>query len=182
MELYEAKKIKGTDQSITLAMEDIVDNAAAYLKKELPDPEEDLAIKLWKEKKGIKPKTKGSVTRPDEVAARTLRNWVRLYKKGGKTALVDKCANQGNRNSYFTAEEMKLLAEVVRDEYLTLQRKPVSAVVLDVKRVFRREKISAVKLQARQNCGSRGAKPCAFSSSASTNSACWSPDTANRKP
>ena len=139
LELYEAKKIKVDDDVIEAAMMDIRKGAIEFLEENLPDPEHSEKLKLWRKGLGKKPKTKSLVSLPDAVSPRALRGWVSLYKKGGKKALVDNCAKRGNRNSYFTAEEMKLLAEVVRDEYLTLQRKPISAVVLDVKRAFRKE-------------------------------------------
>lgn len=139
LELYEAGEIKRTDEAIKAAMHQIQLNAAGYLAETLPDPERSEKDKRWQEGQGNKPKTKNTVAFPDAVSPRALRGWVSLYKKGGKKALVDNCAKRGNRNSYFTAEEMKLLAQVVHDEYLTLQRKPISAVVLDVKRAFRKE-------------------------------------------
>ncbi|WP_298837721.1 DDE-type integrase/transposase/recombinase [uncultured Roseobacter sp.] len=137
--LYEAGQVKKTDEVIVDAMLDIREGAEEYLADHLPDPEYSAKLKLWKDGKGKKPKTKSLVTLPDSVSPRALRHWVSLYNMAGKKALVDNCARQGNRNSYFTADEMKLLAEVVRDEYLTLQRKPISEVVLDVQHTFREE-------------------------------------------
>lgn len=69
----------------------------------------------------------------------TLRKWVAAYKKGGKKALLDNVDKQGNHNSYFSVDEMKLMAETINREYLNLQRKTVKTVVADVKAAFKVE-------------------------------------------
>ena len=139
LDLQERTGLKGTDEAITGAMDQIVEAARDYLVQDLPDPESALAQKEFKAGRGRKPKTRGHLAVPDPVSSRTLRSWVTRCRKGGKKALVDNCAAQGNRNSRYGPEEIRLLAEVVEQEYLTLQRKPVTAVVMDVKLAFREE-------------------------------------------
>lgn len=137
--LHQAKAFKVNDEEISEAMDDIRKEAAAYLAMTLPDPEYDLKAKLWQAGDGPKPRSKSTVELPDAVSARTLRKWVAAYKKGGKKALLDNVDKQGNHNSYFSVDEMKLMAETINREYLNLQRKSIVAVVADVKAAFRVE-------------------------------------------
>lgn len=139
LDLKEKKIFKVDDDEIKAAMSDIRTAAEAYLIEEMPDPEQDAKFAAWKAGEGVKPRSKLRVEMPDEVSARTLRKWVAAYKKGGKKALLDCQNNRGNTNSYFTVDEMVLMAKTVDHEYLNLQRKPISVVFLDVKRAFEKE-------------------------------------------
>jgi putative transposase len=143
--LHQAKAFKVNDVEITEAMDDIREEAAAYLAMNLPDPEYDLKVKLWRAGEGPKPRSKSTVEIPDAVSARTLRKWVADYKKGGKKALLDNVDKQGNHNSYFSGDEMKLMAETINREYLNLQRKSIVAVVADVKAAFKQENLRRVE-------------------------------------
>lgn len=137
--LHQAKAFKVKDDEINAAMGAIREEAAAYLAMTLPDPEHDLKVKMWRAGEGPKPRSKSTIEVPDAVSARTLRKWVAAYKKGGKKALLDNVDKQGNHNSYFSVDEMKLMAETINREYLNLQRKTVKTVVADVKAAFKAE-------------------------------------------
>ena len=138
-DLREKGLVKRTDESIAQNMELIRTGAEDYLKQEMPDPEQALKLRNWQEGKGRKPKTGEPSKRPDACSPRALRNWVSLYRKGGKTALIDACAKRGSVRSPFNVDELALLGEVVRTEYLSLQRKPIAVVVRDVKLRFASE-------------------------------------------
>ncbi|WP_299415785.1 DDE-type integrase/transposase/recombinase [uncultured Sulfitobacter sp.] len=137
LELKASKTVKGTDEAITASMGEIRQNAEEYLAETLPDPLFSENMRLWKEGKGRKPKSKSTVSIPGQVSSRTLRGWVSLYKKGGKKALISNSNNQGNINSFYSVEENTLLAQVVQKEYLTLQRKWQTTVTADVKYAFK---------------------------------------------
>lgn len=137
--LYESGEMKGTDEAIIANMTKIREGAEKYLAEELPDPEYALQVKLAEEGKGRKPESRSLVSIPDKVSPRALRGWVSLYRKGGKKALVDNCAKQGNVNSYFTADEVSLMVKTVKSEYFVLGGKPVKTVIVDVKHAFRKE-------------------------------------------
>ncbi|MEP3688194.1 MAG: integrase [Sulfitobacter dubius] len=137
--LRHAKAFKVNDVQINSAMDDIRAEAADYLATSLPDPEYDLQLKLWRAGRGPKPRSKRTVVIPDAVSARTLRKWVAAYKKGGKKALLDNTHSQGNRNSYYSVEEMALMAKTINKEYLNLQRKTIITVFGDVRQAFQEE-------------------------------------------
>lgn len=139
--LYERGVFKIDDVEITAAMSDIQEEAKAYLAMALPDPEHDLKVRQWQAGEGPKPRSKGTVEIQDAVSARTLRKWVSAFKKGGKKALLDSVDKQGNHNSYFSVDEMKLMAETINREYLTLQRKTIATVFADVKAAFKKENL-----------------------------------------
>ncbi|MGR3506315.1 MAG: Mu transposase C-terminal domain-containing protein [Paracoccaceae bacterium] len=124
------------DPEIARNMSAIREEAAPYLVHELPDPEADLKLAMWKAGQGPKPRSKLRIELPDAVSPRTLRKWVSAFNKGGKKALIDSCDKQGNRNGYFTVEESALMAQIITKEYLSLQRKTVATVVKDVKMAF----------------------------------------------
>lgn len=131
--------LKGTDEALAAAMTQIRDNAEEYLATEMPEPEYALKMKLWQDGKGRKPRSRSTVSLPDKVSPRSLRRWIALYRTCGKKGLVDNCAKQGNRNSYFTLDETALMAKTIHNEYLTLQRKSIRTVVVDVQHVFKEE-------------------------------------------
>lgn len=139
LDLIESKEIKGTDEALAAAMDSIRNASEEYLATAMPEPEYALKMKLWQEGAGRKPKSRSSVTLPDKVSSRTLRRWISLYRKGGKKALVDNCAKAGNRNSYFTLDESALMARIIQKEYLSLQRKSIATVFVDVQHAFREE-------------------------------------------
>lgn len=152
-ELKERKAFKVDDDEINYAMSMIRDGAEAYLADTLPDPEYSLKVAAYERGEGPKPRSKSSVELPGKVAASTLRKWAAAYKRGGKKALIDNLDKRGNTNSYFSMEEMALLAKVVNKEYMTRQRKNIPTVLADVKEAFRtendrREKEGEVKLRA----------------------------------
>ncbi|MBU1827649.1 MAG: DDE-type integrase/transposase/recombinase [Alphaproteobacteria bacterium] len=138
-ELKERKVFKVDDDEINHAMSQIRDGAEAYLEETLPDPEYSLKVAKYERGEGPKPRSKSSVVLPDKVAASTLRKWAAAYKRGGKKALIDNQDKRGNTNSYFTIEEMALLAEVVNKEYMSRQRKSKATVLVDVKLAFKEE-------------------------------------------
>lgn len=139
LDLKDGGLVKGTDASIVANMDAIRDAAEDYFQDGMGDPEYDLKLREWKAGRGPKPRTPKETPRPGPCSPRALRSWLSLYRKGGKVALIDQCAKQGNVNSPFTAEEVTLLAEVVRDEYTAQQRKTQAAVVKDVKIRFAAE-------------------------------------------
>ncbi len=139
LDLKEAGRVTGTDESISGNMDAICTAAGPYLQEAMPDPEYDLQLREWEAGRGRKPRTPRETPRPGPCSPRALRSWLSLYRKGGKAALVDRCARQGNVTSPFTAEEVTLLAEVVRAEYMTPQRKTQAAVAKDVKIRFAAE-------------------------------------------
>lgn len=139
LELREKKHFKVNDDEISAAMSAIREAAAAYLADELPDPEQDLKLAAWKAGEGAKPRSKLRVELPDAVSSRQLRKWVAAYKKGGKKALLDDQHKRGNTNSYFTVDEMTLMATTINHEFLNLQRKPITVVHVDVKLAFAKE-------------------------------------------
>lgn len=136
LSLREAGLIKGTDTAITAGMAQIRDAAADFLEQELPDPEYAEQVRLWKEGKGRKPKMKKDAVIPNAVSARTLRNWLKAYKLEGKKGLIDSRHNQGNRNTKFALEEISLMAKVVNEKYMTLERKTVPRVYEDMQIAF----------------------------------------------
>ncbi|WP_299928771.1 Mu transposase C-terminal domain-containing protein [uncultured Pelagimonas sp.] len=144
--------LKAVDSQIEAFMPRIREEAEVYLAENLPDPEYDLKVNAWKNGTGRKPRSKGMVTLPDKVSASQLRKWASAFKKGGKKALLDNIDKRGNHNSYFTTDEMALLAKVVNSEYMNRQNKKQSVVLADVKAAFekenqRREKEGEVKLR-----------------------------------
>lgn len=137
--LKEKKVFKVNDKEINDAMSMIREEAEVYLAEHLPDPEYDVKMDAWRNGKGPKPRSKGLVALPDKVSGSRLRKWAAAFKKGGKKALVDNIDKQGNHNSYFSMDEMALLAKVVNTEYLSRQRKSVPTVLADVKAAFKKE-------------------------------------------
>ncbi|UOA26050.1 Mu transposase C-terminal domain-containing protein [Pseudosulfitobacter sp. DSM 107133] len=152
-EMKARKAFKVNDDAINKAMPTIRDRAEVYLAETLPDPEVSKKWAVYERGEGPKPKSKGSVELPDKVSASTLRKWAAAYKRGGRKALIDNWNKRGNHNSYFSMDEMALLAKVVNKEYMTRQRKSIPVVLADVKAAFktendRREKEGEVKLRA----------------------------------
>jgi putative transposase len=137
--LHQAKAFKVNDAEITAAMADIQNAAKDYLATTLPDPEYHLKMDHWRAGEGPKPRSQSTVEIPDAVSARTLRKWAAAYKKGGKRALLDNVDKQGNHNSYFSVDEMTLMAETINREYLSLQRKTIVTVIADVNAAFQKE-------------------------------------------
>ncbi|MBO6884622.1 MAG: hypothetical protein JJ869_13745 [Marivita sp.] len=133
-DLYARGVFKAIDEQIAEAMPQIRD-AAAELLAEF-DLEYKAKLRDWKAGTGRKPQSKNTVAFPDSVSARQLRTWVSAYRNGGKRALVDNCKNRGNVNSFFTAEEIGLMAKVINEEYLTLQLKTIKIVAEHVKVEF----------------------------------------------
>ncbi|UWR33022.1 DDE-type integrase/transposase/recombinase [Sulfitobacter sp. W027] len=132
-------EIKGTDEAIKVNMQRIVLEAEDYLVEEMPEPGYAEALTAYRAGEGRKPKARHGVVIPDHVSPRALRTWVALYKRGGKKALVDKSVKQGNRFSAFTVDERALLARLVNENYMNLQRKTIAMTVIDVKRGFEKE-------------------------------------------
>ena len=139
--LLKAGAFKVNDAEISAAMGDICKEATAYLAMTLPDPEYDLKVQAWQAGEGPKPRSKSTVEVPDAVSARSVRKWSSSFKKGGKKALLDNVDKQGNHNSYYSVEEMALMAQTINREYLTLQRKTIATVVADVKAAFKAENL-----------------------------------------
>ena len=139
LDLVALKAFKVNDAEIDAQMHVIRDGAELYLAEELPNPEYDEQLKAWEKGEGPKPRSKSTVELPGKVAGGTLRKWASKYKKGGLPALVDRIQERGNHFSYFTLDEMSLLAKVVNKEYLTRQRKQLSTVLADVKAAFKKE-------------------------------------------
>lgn len=138
-ELKAKGAVKGTDESIAANMDAIRAAAEPYFQEEMPDPEYSHQLRLWEEGKGRKPRTPIATRYPGACSPRGLRQWLSLYRKGGKVALVDRRAKQGDVCSSLGVDELRLLGEVVRKEYLTAQRKTIATVVLDVKIRFKAE-------------------------------------------
>lgn len=150
-DLAGGNRLRMTDASITQNMERIRKKAEEYLREELPDPANALAEKEWRDGIGPKPKTPLRVLAPAEISARTLRRWVAAYDHpvyGGKSALIGSSSNQGNHNSYFSLAELNLMAKVVNDEYLTLQRKSIRQVVDVLQNAILAHNASAAKKAA----------------------------------
>lgn len=139
LDLVALKKFKINDEEIENHMSAIRDGAELYLAEELPDPEFDEQLKKWEKGEGPKPRSKSAVELPGKVAGGTVRKWAAVYKKGGLPALVDRIRDRGNHFSYFSIEEMSLLARVVNKQYLSRQRKKLSTVLADVKEAFKQE-------------------------------------------
>ncbi len=156
VQAYEAlrtqKLFKVNDAEINNAMPKIREEAEVYLAEEMPDPEYDLKMDAWRNGDGPKPRSKGMVVLPDRVSGRQLRKWAAAFKAGGKKALLDNVDKRGNHNSYFSVDEMALLAHVVNTQYMSRQRKSAQTVLADVKAAFkdenlRRETEGEVKLR-----------------------------------
>lgn len=151
-EMKARKAFKVNDDAINEAMPTIRDRAEVYLAETLPNPEYSEKWAAYERGEGRKPKSKSCVELPDKVSASTLRKWAAAYKRGGRKALVDNWNKRGNPNSYFSMDEMALLAKVVNKEYMSRQRKRISTVLADVKAAFktendRRENVGKVKLR-----------------------------------
>ena len=139
LELNQMGVVTGTDVSIAEHMEEICQAAEPYFQEGVPDPEHSARLQAWQNGEGRKPRTGPSTSRPNACSPRALRGWLSQYHKGGPAGLADRAAKQGNTYSRFSAEELSLLGEVVRAEYLTLQRKSQAAVAQDTKNRFRAE-------------------------------------------
>jgi putative transposase len=139
LELNQQGAVIGTDLSISENMQAICDAATPYFQDVMVDPEHSAQLQAWEAGHGRKPRMPLATSRPNPCSPRALRGWIALYKKGGKAALADRGAKQGNSFSRFSTEELGLLGKVVRSEFMTLQRKSQAAVVQDVKIQFRAE-------------------------------------------
>lgn len=139
MVLKDAGKVKITDESIKAEMLSIRQAAADYLIEDLPDPEKALAVAAWKNGTGPKPKHVMPTPFPDAVSPRTLRGWAKAYQLYGKKGLIDNFSKKGNRNSKLTVEETILLDAVIEREYLTLQRKTITATHAEANKAFKDE-------------------------------------------
>jgi len=139
LELKEKGLVTGTDESIAANMDAIRTAAEPYFEEEMPNPEYRRQLREWEAGEGRKPRTPKKTPRPGPCSPRALRGWLPLFRKGGKTGLIDRCVKQGNVYSPFSVEEVALLGEVVRKEYMTPQRKTQAAVAKDVKLRFASE-------------------------------------------
>lgn len=138
-DLKAQKVVTGDDKSIAANMDAIRAAAEPYFQEEMPDPEFSDQLRRWQEGNGRKPRTPIATQYPGPCSPRGLRGWASLYRKGGKIALIDRSAKQGCAGSTFSVEELSLLSEVVRKEYLTTQRKTQTSVAMDVKIRFSAE-------------------------------------------
>ncbi len=124
--------------SIKENMNSIREAAEPYFQEQMTGPDYNEKFKLWEDGTGRKPITPIETKRPGPCSPRSLRNWASRYRKGGKAALIDRSGKQGNVLTRFALEEITLLHEVIRAEYLTRERKPKKLVALDVKLRFTR--------------------------------------------
>lgn len=91
LDLKDAEAIKGDDRAIRVGMDAIRTAAEPYFMEGMPDPEYGLQLQNWMDGKGKKPRTPVETRRPGACSPRSLREWVSLYLKGGKAALIDRC-------------------------------------------------------------------------------------------
>lgn len=136
IDLHNEKKLTWTYASIKANMGTICIRAADYLVAELPNPETAQKLRLWREGKGPKPKTKGTVSIPDEVGPESLHRWVMAFKRGGFFALVDNSHKQGNHAGNYSANEIGLMFKVIKEKYLVWGKKTLPALLQDLKAEF----------------------------------------------
>lgn len=132
-DLKASGKVQTTDESITKNMDAIRAAAEGYFQVTMPGPGYGEKFKLWAEGKGRKPPTPRETPYPGPCSARALRLWATLYRNGGKAALIDRSAKQGNITPIFNIDELQLLGTTVANEYLTEDRKTIASVVATVK-------------------------------------------------
>lgn len=142
--LKDHHSLKITDEHLKAAMPQIREIAAYYLLEDV-SPELAARISAWQKGEGKKPNASSLPPTPPAMAASTIRNWRKLYNAGGKCALIDKAAKQGNFQSYYTPEENALLMKTVSETYLTRQRKSQEIARLAVRDVFKEENESREK-------------------------------------
>lgn len=131
--------LKVNDDLIKASMTEIRNRAEEYLISKLPCPEAAEKYRKWKAGEGPKPPSLGMVKVPDECSPRSLRGWASKVKKLGKKGLIDRVNHRGNINSQFTAEEITLLAKVVKKSYLVQPPVSIETTVRDVKMAFKEE-------------------------------------------
>lgn len=138
---YEDHRARGDfkvqDDQIKAAMPMIRETAAEILAEF--DIEHKAKLRAWREGEGRKPQTKNTVAQPDNVCPRQLRAWVKKYRQGGIRALVDSCKKRGNVNSYFTADEMSMIAKAVNEHYLKIQGKTIVGVTRELHKAIKKE-------------------------------------------
>jgi putative transposase len=149
-ELVDAGQLKRVDDVITANMELICRTARKYMRKEIPEPEEALRITRAETGEGRKMRSRGVVEQPDEVSARQLRHWASRYKHYGHAGLLDRKAKQGNRTSYYSPEENRLLLECIEKDFLKLKGPNVTQFIKLVQIEFAKENARRVKLQLPQ--------------------------------
>lgn len=143
--LASERLLKKTDESIRANMMLIRERAEDYLAEEMPSPEYSQKLRRWKEEGGPKPRAMGTCRLPQRVSSRALRDWARRYEQGGKVALLDRVHRQGNRNSHHSLEERALMMRVVRETYLTVERRSIAQTFQAVKDAFDRENAMRAK-------------------------------------
>lgn len=129
-------RVKMSDESITANMPTIREYAADYLERDCPNPAAVEKLRNYREGKGQKPRGGGASLTPEAANARTIRKWVALFKVGGKWALIDKCAERGDRSSYFSPDENALMMKTVNEFYLSLNQPSAGATATEVRRIF----------------------------------------------
>jgi len=117
----------------------ICKSAQKYMREGIPDPEEGLRIAQAEKGQGRKLRSRGVVKQPDEVSARQLRDWASRFKRHGRAGLLDRKAKQGNRNSYYSTEENRLLLKCIDEHFLVLKGPNVSQFIKVVEIEFGKE-------------------------------------------
>lgn len=135
-ELSAAGQIKRVDEAITANMDLICKLAQKYMRDYIPGPEEALRISEAEKGQGRKLRSRGVVKQPDEMSARHLRYWASRFKRLGRPGLQDRKAKQGNRNSYYSMEENRLLMECIDEKYLVLKGPSVLQFIKVVQQEF----------------------------------------------
>lgn len=138
-ELITEGLIRNNDDDIAANLDQIGTRTKQYLKGQCDL--RDLDAHELQEKGEIERKRRGGSFKTDieMPSAGTIRKSVTAYRKFGMAGLADNYSKSGYRSGYFTPEETRLLGATVISSYMTLERKTVSATVIDVARAFKKE-------------------------------------------
>ncbi len=139
LELESEDRVSPNDKSIKECMAEICQLAATIALEEMPTPEECMRDEEIRSGKRRRRHGGGRIVGSVEpVHATTLRKWVTAYRRNGKLGLIDSVHNRGNRFSYFSTEEKKLLDAETRKSYFNLNRPTQKKTTEDVQRAFER--------------------------------------------
>ena len=139
-DLYRAGEVKKTEASIAEMLPMICEAARPYLEARV-----DLAAmeREVRARNGQGRRSRGGTLQAtiSPVHPRTLLEWVRANEAEGKAGLADRLALRGNRKGRLGLEETALLALVVRNSWLSLNRPSQARVIENVRIAFRDENL-----------------------------------------
>ncbi|MFT3691290.1 hypothetical protein [Paenirhodobacter sp.] len=173
-------RISKTERALQANMDLIRELLTDYLVAALPDPEQIEKLRLYRAGGGRKLKGGKSAPMPNAVHPGTLRKWITQVRRDGKYGVMPSYSRRGFRATYFSPQEKALMARVINERHLTLQRISIAATLVMWPPLMPRKTASATR-KACRIFASPAARRCGFISGNWTGSPSPSPATVAMK-